>query len=409
VSLDGQLSQGSLEATKTPTECLAAVRSRVAKAQRDAAAAPPSISAVSGIVGAQKGLAAQCTARFDLATAAPADLASLVELYNMAGQYDRLQAAVTRALTAPNLAGRDRATVLLAAVQAGLADPPGAERDARLEGFVAQLDRLPAASAINQQFTAHQRMRVSYDTDGQPDGAAKHATWSIEAAKRISGTQRSDNKSPIVGAYLNLARIWASRGETTRAIALLKRVSTDLPEIPTAVKSVKGDLERLQLVGKPAAPLAASRWLNVPTGTKTLDLKGQVTLLEFSAHWCIPCKETYPALVRLRDKYGPAGFRVVLATEMYGFYEKETNITGDAEFARDREYFAATHLNAPVAVADGVHSPDENPNQVNYKVDGLPQIVLVDRRGVIRLMMGGYDKSSEATLTRQIDALVKEK
>jgi thiol-disulfide isomerase/thioredoxin len=168
---------------------------------------------------------------------------------------------------------------------------------------------------------------------------------------------------------------------------------------------VQPDIDRLQLVGTPAAPLTAPRWLNLPAGQTSLDLKGQVTLLEFSAHWCVPCKASYPALVRLRQKYGPQGFRVAMATELYGFFERESKLTPDEELARDRTYFAGTGLDVPIAIADGA----DNPNQINYKVGGIPQIQLIDRRGNIRLMMVGYDKSREATLARLIEGLLKEK
>src|SRR5262245_57130355 len=78
----------------------------------------------------------------------------------------------------------DRATALLNAVIAGLREPATAERDARLEGVVADLDKLPAADALNEQFTAHQRMRVYYGSVLQPDGVEKHAGWTLVAAKR---------------------------------------------------------------------------------------------------------------------------------------------------------------------------------------------------------------------------------
>src|SRR3989304_4799629 len=93
------------------------------------------------------------------------------------------------------------------------------------------------------------------------------------------------------------------------------------------------------------APTAAPRWLNVPAATTSLDMKGQVTLLEFTAHWCGPCKESYPGINRLRAKYEPRGFRVVLATELYGYFQTEHNLDAATEIERDRAYFAKHHLN----------------------------------------------------------------
>jgi len=304
---------------------------------------------------------------------------------------------------------RDRAVSLLQAVQKGLAEPRTDARDARLEGLVTELDALPDADALEQKFTAHQRMGAFYRSADVDTGIVKHSTWIIDTAKRITPDQRTKYASAIVSAYMNMAQAWAGRGETDRAIALLRRVATDVPDIPSAPRSVRPLLDRLQLVGTPAAALTAKRWLNMPAGQTTLEMKGHVTLLEFSAHWCVPCKVSYPTLVWLREKFGRQGFRVVLATELYGFFERETQLGADLEVARNRAYYAAEHMNVPVAIAEGVHSQDDDPNQLNYKVGGIPQIQLIDRRGVIRLMMFGFDKSNEPTLSKLVEGLLTEK
>src|SRR6185436_15142189 len=105
-----------------------------------------------------------------------------------------------------------------------------------------------------------------------------------------------------------------------------------------------------------------------------------VTLLEFSAHWCVPCKESYPGVNRLLAKYGPKGFRVVLATQLYGYFEKEQKLPADAEIDRDRKYFAEHGMDVPIAI--GTTKPD--PNDQHYKVGGIPQIHLIDKKGNIR-------------------------
>jgi len=148
-------------------------------------------------------------------------------------------------------------------------------------------------------------------------------------------------------------------------------------------------------------------------------MPGAVTLLEFTAHWCGPCKESYPGVKRLLAKYGPRGFRVVLATELYGYFGTDRGLTPDVEFERDREYWAHEGLNVPVAVSDprglpvaganGVVASVENPNDAAYKVGGIPQIHIIDKKGVIRLIMVGYDDVNEASLSKLIEQLLKEK
>ena len=182
---------------------------------------------------------------------------------------------------------------------------------------------------------------------------------------------------------------------------------------------VDPEIARLELVGTTGAILTAPRWLNVPAGKTNLDLKGSVTLLEFSAHWCVPCKESYPASIDCAQKYGAKGFQVVIATQICGYFQAERNIDADTEFARDKTYFAEHGLDVPIAVgpktpaptrkADGTYEYQRDPNDDHYRVGGIPQIMLIDKAGKIRLMMVGYDDANENKLAKMIEALLRER
>ena len=172
------------------------------------------------------------------------------------------------------------------------------------------------------------------------------------------------------------------------------------------------------LVGTPAEPIKAPLWLNAPAGTTEMPMTGHVTLLEFTAHWCGPCRESYPGINRLRSKYGTCGFRVVLATQLYGYFGSEQNLDASAEVARDREYFAKHEMSVPVAIGTKNSPPVRNadgttfqrdPNDQSYKVGGIPQIHLIDKKGRIRLIMIGYDDANEPKLAEMIERLLGEK
>jgi thiol-disulfide isomerase/thioredoxin len=177
-------------------------------------------------------------------------------------------------------------------------------------------------------------------------------------------------------------------------------------------------IARYALVGTAAGPITAPRWLNAPANS-TIAMPGAVTLLEFTAHWCGPCKESYPGVKRLLAKYGSRGFRVVLATELYGYFGTEQGLAPEVEFERDREYWGHDMPNVPVAVgdrtppgvrgADGNYTYTKNPNDAAYEVGGIPQIQIIDKKGVIRLIMVGYDDVNEASLSKLIETLLKEK
>ena len=62
-------------------------------------------------------------------------------------------------------------------------------------------------------------------------------------------------------------------------------------------------------MGTVGAPISAPRWLNAAANT-TIPMTGAVTLLEFTAHWCGPCKENFPHVGEMNRKYAGKGLAV---------------------------------------------------------------------------------------------------
>jgi thiol-disulfide isomerase/thioredoxin len=360
-------------------------------------------------------MAKACAARFDVKTVAERELPSLIDLLSEAGQPELAAAGMERALGLRDLPEPERANTLVQAVRLGLREPKGPERNARLERYVAELDRLSPAVA-DQQFSVHSSMNGYYRFDDIDEGIIRHSTWLIESAKTCEPALRAKYGSTLGSAYVNMAEAWAGQGMNDRALDLLERGLRDLADLKNTTNYISSVLPRYRLVGTPAAAITATRWLNVPPGTSRIEMAGHVTLLEFTAHWCGPCKESYPGVKRLLSKYGPQGFRVVLATELYGYFGAERNLTPDQEFERDRDYFKKEGLDAPVAVADRLTEVVDgrtvyrrNPNDGAYLVGGIPQIHLIDRQGRIRLIMVGYDEANEARLAAILEGLLAEK
>ena len=93
-------------------------------------------------------LAKDCAAKFDVATIAVSNLPALADLYTEAGQPD---------LRRPRSIGRSRRrrcrrpiarSILAQAVRSGLREPKSVQRNARLEAYVDELDRLPETCSI---------------------------------------------------------------------------------------------------------------------------------------------------------------------------------------------------------------------------------------------------------------------
>src|ERR1017187_7225545 len=148
-------------------------------------------------------------------------------------------------------------------------------------------------------------------------------------------------------------------------------------------------------------------------------MPGAVTLVEFTAHWCGPCRESYPGIDRLRERFKGQNFRVAMVTRLWGYYGSDRNVAADEEIAHDKDYFAEHGLDVPVAIAPLVtasvvngtvqYSPGPDPNDTAYRVGGIPQIHVIDKQGRIRLIMVGYDNTNEEKLATMIEGLLKEK
>jgi len=398
----------------TPAGCLKAANDWASAQQR--AAGTITSELYREITAKKTQMARSCAAQFDVAKVDPGDLAPLIELYTAAAMPDYAKKALDRALGAKGATDTQRADVLLQAVLTGLREPKSDPRNARLEGYVDQLDRLPATT-FDQQFNAHARMEGYYRGDDVDAGIIKHANWMIGASHSFTPEQRKKYGATVVSAHVNMAEAWAGQSMNDRALELLRKAKTDWADMPNVDRMVDPTLERYELVGKPGAPIEAPRWFNMPEGTKTLPMTGAVTLLEFTAHWCGPCKESYPGIQRLLARFGDRGFRVVLSTELYGYFESERDLDPAAELARDREYFGEHMPNVAVAIADKRADPVRRPdgsylltpgiNQENYSVGGIPQINIIDRQGRIRLIMVGYDDANEQKLAALIESLLK--
>ena len=155
-------------------------------------------------------------------------------------------------------------------------------------------------------------------------------------------------------------------------VGLIAVFALNLNRDPSLVQSV--------LIDKPAPEfaLAAVDGLNVP-GFDTAALKGEVTVVNVFASWCIPCRDEHPVLEALKAQTG---------IRLYGINQKDA-----AENAR-------SFLSALGNPYDAIGADSNGRVSIDWGVYGVPETFIVDARGIIRFKHIG--PMSEADLAGEI-------
>ncbi|HYR94690.1 MAG TPA: redoxin domain-containing protein [Methylomirabilota bacterium] len=140
---------------------------------------------------------------------------------------------------------------------------------------------------------------------------------------------------------------------------------------------------RTGTVGKPAAAFTLQRLDG--TDKMVIDApRGQVTVVNFFASWCIPCKEENPALVRVWERYRSSD--VVFIGVLY-----QDSRDNGLKYVRDN---GVTWLTG---------SDDDGRVAFSYGVFGIPETYFIGADGIIAgRHIGPID---ETTLVNGIEAL----
>jgi thiol-disulfide isomerase/thioredoxin len=133
---------------------------------------------------------------------------------------------------------------------------------------------------------------------------------------------------------------------------------------------------QIGLVGRPAPDFAVKEWVIGPATTLS-DLKGKVTVLEFWATWCKPCEQVFPKLNQLHQEHSDRGLSIVALTRFFMSY-------GAPEQMQREELALIGSFVENLGVQFRVGVSEDEQTQTRFGATGLPLMVLVDRRGLVR-------------------------
>ena len=120
------------------------------------------------------------------------------------------------------------------------------------------------------------------------------------------------------------------------------------------------------LINKPAPQFslpAIAGWAKAPPGLATKDLKGKVTVVNFFASWCVPCRAEHPQITALSSDKD---------IRVFGINYKDKSGAATAWLQRYGNPYAriGADLNGRVAI--------------DYGVYGMPETFILGRNGRIR-------------------------
>ena len=136
------------------------------------------------------------------------------------------------------------------------------------------------------------------------------------------------------------------------------------------------------------ATIAPSVTLPLLGGGKAALPQGRITMVDFWATWCAPCRTSMPRVQKVWAAYRPRGVEL---------YSVDTDDPAPDRDAQVREFLQENRLSFPVVLDDGSASSA-------FSVASLPTMMLLDRAGrVIWSHVGTLTASHEQDLRAALD------
>ncbi len=303
------------------------------------------------------------------------------------------------------------------------------EAEAALTAAMKELEAKPDdTAAIEAAIEAHNTKILAARMANKPD--AFYTTYDSLAELTARVIDGNKDNSKVVAAYVTgqqykISRMEASATEKMAAAekfkATLEGFDSDDEQVKAAVaggiqavtrmaQSISAEVAREEMIGKTATPVPAdSDWVNGEPLTPE-DLEGKVVFIDFWAVWCGPCIATFPHLREWNEKYADKGLVMIGATKYYSYGWDETaqratgvqGISKEDERAAMQKFVEHHNLTHRMAVIS------DNSFSQAYGVTGIPQAVIIDREGKVRMVKVGSGPANAEALGNLLEELFSE-
>lgn len=130
--------------------------------------------------------------------------------------------------------------------------------------------------------------------------------------------------------------------------------------------------------------------LPAQSGAHHVSLKtgnGKITIVDFWATWCEPCKESFPAYQKLVDRH--AGRLLMIG------------VSEDDSPSEIKKFAKETGVSFALAWDDGQTVSKQ------YQPPTMPTSYVIDEHGIVRFVHAGFRSGDEQELESMIDSLAK--
>jgi thiol-disulfide isomerase/thioredoxin len=252
-------------------------------------------------------------------------------------------------------------------------------------------------------------LAVAWRDQGQYEKALKHARAGFSLMSQLGSREMTDPLNRDARDYdqatlaaitiVSLARL----NKMTEAQEFKRRAEgLEFSSDPRLLSILQSELNAANLINNASPGIKFERWIGGEV-YKPEDFRGKVVMLSFWAMWSAPCAEIFSPLSNLQNKFGNQGLMMVSVTRFFGRSDKADDLKPEQELRSLEEFRQRHRITWPVAVG----KEDDLTNDDRFSVISLPTIVLIDRKGSVRLIRRGT--GAWRGLEKQVAKLIEEK